>query len=188
MLIFILLATLLSQPDRKTEHSPCAQIPLLENFFRFEKARMAGKILEISLNATQHAQDCGALDSYGTEILLRLELEPTKFQCLVRDAEVVTRDWSWESAHKSGQRSEMFRVSAWPIDLTNPSLGKLTIYSRSGDRALVILPDTFFYFEGVRPGGVLHTKLAGDEDDETTSCCWGASQNHLTFVEEAATP
>lgn len=159
----------------------CVSMPLLATY---EKAGMLQRtpdgIMTLQLVADLHTADCGAPDCYGTNIAIAVKPDAGESRCVIRAALVNTTDYFEEGCGPSERveehRRETYMPDEVPADLSNSSLAKLTLRNKDGTRAIVLLPDNFFYFDNVTRGGVLHTRLPNENDNED-ACCWGATSS-----------
>ncbi|RKH31144.1 hypothetical protein D7Y13_15650 [Corallococcus praedator] len=186
VLLFLCCANAMAEGPKKPVPTPkpkaavsCASAPLFQRYARlgWVEALPDGRVrLSVVLDA--HGADCGTGDCYFTTVkaLFRFSGDGG---CRVQDVDV----WSQEEVHcelkdrpqepPSKPQQEVF-VPKGAANLSDPKLTKLTLRTRKGDRAFVILPENLFFFEDVKPGAPLHTTLPSDDDDES-ECCWGAS-------------
>lgn len=139
--------------------------------------------LSLDLVADLHAADCGAPDCYGTAITLSMKPEPQGAACVIREMLVATHDFFDPGCENPGggehARQEKYVPEGGPINIAQPGLKKLTLRNLDGRRALLLLPDNFLYFEDVVAGGVLHSRLASENDE--AACCWGSSSSSINF-------
>jgi hypothetical protein len=166
--------------------SACAQVPL---FQRYAQRGMVDVLPEGQVRLTAvldaHSADCGTPDCYFTSVKAVFHLSPKGSECRVREVEVSTEEGGCiPEEQRSPPRRESF-YSKGAANLASPRLQSLTLHTRKGDRALVILPDNLFYFEDVKPGAPLHTTLPSGDAGEP-ECCWGASIAASHFLEEGA--
>lgn len=166
--------------------SACAQVPLFQRYARMGMVDTlpAGQV-RLSVVTDAHSADCGTPDCYFTRVKAVFHLVTKGGECRVREVEVSTEEGGCiPEDQRSPPRHESF-FTRGAANLADPALQKLTLLTRKGDRALVILPNNLFYFEDVKAGAPLHTSLptgnAGEPD-----CCWGASIAASHFLEEGA--
>jgi hypothetical protein len=163
---------------------PCGSLPLLSRYVRAGiAARTDEGDVTLSLTADRHSADCGAPDCYGTKILLTLRLRAEDGDCVVQGGQAQAVDFFGlgceDFASTSKAAAYDYEVESRAADLSDPALRQLTLRDVSAGNAVVLLPQNFFFFEGVTQNGVLHTYLdpSGTED---TGCCWGASSAMLS--------
>ena len=170
-------------------HQACETPPVLRHYAELGRLQqMPDGRLALQLVADLHAADCGAPDCYGTNLNISMKLQKRGKACVLRDVLVSTSEFFGQgcadAAGADHSRQESYATKGKPVDLADPRLKKLTLHNKSGRRAIVLLPDNFFYFPKVVPGGVLHTHLPSDEDDEK-SCCWGSSSANVSLMKAA---
>lgn len=163
----------------------CTTSPLLAKYTRGEfLSRPESGLILMKLTADLHSLDCGAPDCYGTHLDVQLHVSPQSAQCWLQSAVVHAENFYCPdmkphlSAENLRIRTSRYLFKSQSIDLSNPALMKLVLRGENSQEALVLLRDDLYYFEEVTPGGTLHTRLPGDEDNEK-SCCWGASSSEL---------
>lgn len=167
--------------------SDCASSPFLKRYLRSGMANMTpGGVIELRFTADLHSADCGAPDCYGTRI--RIYMEPTAAgSCKYSNAVVETEDFDHcgieMEGRKSGKVTETFFSSKGTFDPGDPQLTEVRFFSKSKTRAILISRQDLFYYENVKPGGKLNTRLPGDEDNEE-ECCWGASTSQCSFCKK----
>ncbi|WP_147448721.1 hypothetical protein [Corallococcus terminator] len=166
--------------------SACASVPL---FQRYARMGMVDTLPEgqvrLSVVTDAHSADCGTPDCYFTRVKAVFHLSAKGGECRVREVEVSTEEGGCiPEDQRSPPRRESYFVKG-AANLADPKLTRLTLRTRKGDRALIILPDNLFFFEDVKPGATLHTTLPSGDADEP-ECCWGASIATSHFLEEGA--
>ena len=184
-LAWIALLGLIGLAAPATAQSPCDSLPILAKYETIDAVdHTDAEHVVLTLYANSHEASCGGPDCYGTQIFLRLTLEEKQGLCVVRRAEIATKEFATEGclgyqpADQYGMRPLEFAVEE--LDLADPMLERLTLRRDADARALLILPHTFFYFESVVPGGVLNTEL-DDLSHEIDECCWGATMAGFEF-------
>ncbi|MFZ2268109.1 MAG: hypothetical protein WAV95_11095 [Azonexus sp.] len=162
----------------------CATPPFLSKYDAAGLLRpLPGGKIALELVADLHSADCGAPDCYGTKLGIVMTMRRQGAACVVGDIRVRSTDFygkGCENPDRAGHsRLESYVTEGGRIDIANPQRKSLTLRSKNGRRAIVLLADNFFYFTEVKPGGVLHTRLPGDDDED--SCCWGSSSANGNF-------
>ncbi|MFY1830602.1 hypothetical protein ACN47A_32110 [Myxococcus fulvus] len=159
---------------KPTSTSDCAKASLFERFARGGMVEsLARGDVRLSVMADVHSADCGTPDCYFTRLQAVFRFEAGQ-GCQVREVEVFTEDGGCgQGAAFDPPKQETFFPEG-TADLSASTLGQLTLRTRPGDRALVLVPRNLFYFADVKPGAPLHTSLPAGEDGED-ECCWGAS-------------
>jgi hypothetical protein len=169
-----------AQPPTPASPSACERLPLLERYARSGLAeRLPDGRMRLSVRTDLHAADCGTPDCYGTNLTAIFRLSPEGAACHVREVDVNAKESGCGIPEEEPPRSETFFAQG-ASDLADPTLEKLTLMSRTGELALVILHDNLFYFDDVKPGGELYTRLSNDTGD-AERCCWGASMSEVHF-------
>ncbi|MFP2906248.1 hypothetical protein ACLESD_14510 [Pyxidicoccus sp. 3LFB2] len=166
--------------------SACAQLPLFQRYARMGMVEtLPGGVVRLSVVTDAHGADCGTPDCYFTSVKAVFHLSTKGGECRVREVEVSTEEGGCipEDQRSPPRRESFFTKGA--ANLADPKLQQLTLHTRKEDRALVILPDNVFYFEGVKAGAPLHTTLQTGAEGEP-ECCWGASIAASHFLEEGA--
>ncbi|MBZ4399470.1 hypothetical protein VZQ01_43075 [Myxococcus faecalis] len=159
---------------KPSSSSDCAKASLFERFARGGMvASLAGGDVRLSVMADVHSADCGTPDCYFTRLQAVFRFEAGQ-GCRLREVDVFTEDGGCNvgGAFEPPKQETFFPDGA--ADLSAPTLGQLTLRTRQGDRALVLVPRNLFYFADVKPGAPLHTSLPADAEGED-ACCWGAS-------------
>ncbi|MCP3064291.1 hypothetical protein LXT21_36520 [Myxococcus sp. K38C18041901] len=159
---------------KPSSSSDCSKSSLFERFGRGGMVEsLPGNDVRLSVMADVHSADCGTPDCYYTRLqaVFRFEAGPG---CQVREVEVFSEDGgcSQGAAFDPPTQETFFPEGA--ADLAAPTLGQLTLRTRRGERALVLVPRNLFYFTDVKAGAPLHTSLPAGEEGED-ACCWGAS-------------
>ncbi|WP_164002356.1 hypothetical protein [Pyxidicoccus caerfyrddinensis] len=191
--LFLCASAVAADPKPTQESKPtaavasaCAQVPL---FQRYARKGMVDTLPEghvrLSVVTDSHGADCGTPDCYFTSVKAVFHLSTKGGDCRVREVEVSTEEGGCipEDQRSPPRRESFFTKGA--VNLADPELQRLTLRTRKGDRALVILPDNLFYFEDVKAGAPLHTTLPSGDVGEP-ECCWGASIAASHFLEEGA--
>jgi hypothetical protein len=189
--LFLCASAVAADPKPNHESKPaaaaasaCAQVPL---FQRYARMGMVDTLPEgqvrLSVVTDAHGADCGTPDCYFTRVKAVFHLSTKGGGCRVREVEVSTEEGGCipEEQRSPPRRESFFTKGA--ANLADPKLQRLTLRTRKGDRALVILPDNLFYFEDVKAGAPLHTTLPSGDEGEP-ECCWGASIAASHFLEE----
>jgi len=163
---------------RKDGADPCARLPLLARYEeRGVVQRWEGSV-RLHLLADLHQADCGTPDCYGTELIVALDLRSDGPACRVARARVWSTDYArcGPGGPPPGEtRIEAFR-EATAANLADPHLDRLELRQRS--RALVLLPQAFYWFDSTEPGAPLNLRLASDAD--ATTCCFGATSSAMS--------
>lgn len=143
-------------------------------------------VIELRFTADLHTADCGAPDCYGTWISIHME-PILAGSCKYNNAVVETEDFDRcgieMDDQKPGKVTETFFSSKGSFDLEDPQLIDVRFLSKSKTRAILISLQNLFYYENMKPGGKLNTRLPGDEDNEE-ECCWGASTSQCPFCKK----
>jgi len=103
-----------------------------------------------------------------------------KYSNAVVETEDFNRCGTEMEGQKSGKVTETFFSGKGTFDLGDPQLIEVRFLSKSKTRAILISLQNLFYYENMKPGGKLNTRLPDDEDNEE-ECCWGASTSQCSF-------
>lgn len=142
----------------------------------FEKYRGAGLAtsartdeIRIELPVDLHSADCGAPDSYGHRMTLRLTLGAESGRCRIRSAVA--------DAHPYGDTAESglepWRDAFVPVNdpnLADSTLERIELRDSNTHHALLLMPGAYYFYENVAPAAQLKPEL---QPEAVTDCCYG---------------
>jgi hypothetical protein len=183
--LFILLAGFalspLSGEQSEVAAERCRNLPFFDLFRRTGQLDETADGWDLRLHASQHAADCGGLDSYGTEIHLRFCWLPGP-GCAIGEGIVLTRDYGSEFG-ENRTLVERFAADGGRIDLSDPETREAVLRNPAGDRAIRLLAgrEGFYYYEEVEAGDELLDGLDPGDEESLPGGRWGATQNYMVF-------
>jgi hypothetical protein len=161
-------------PSNAEPHA-CSKLPF---FDLYEKhgvlTRPAERTLAVQLRIDMHQIDCLAPDCFGHDMLLTLALGEESGRCIIataeatstpfdgcRDPEHVTKGTAWQNS---------FNVVGRP-DLADRTLDRVELRDAARGHALMLLSETYFFYENVAPEKKLLPRIVDVEHPE--ECCGG---------------
>ncbi len=158
-------ALVVEETQAQTQVAPCEHLPFFARWFELGVASRAGDTLELALRFDLHAQDCGAPDSYGTDVKLRIALAGRNGGCVAKSVTLEQKRWGDWGPDESALLPQSFSLDAPISDLANASLNEFTLTSIRHETALVLERRSAYFYEDVKPGMHLERRLVGDDDD-----------------------
>lgn len=164
------------QPEtpREIARSACETLPLFDLYEKngaFTRSAEGGVAVHLPIDL--HQVDCAAPDCFGHDMLLTLELGDESGHCVIvlaeatstpfdgcRDPNHISKGTPWQNAFTAVGRP----------DLSERTLERIELRDASRGQALVLLPDTYYFYEKVTPEKKLLPRLV---DAENPECCGG---------------